>query len=135
MRKGLSHSHARRLLREGRIPGAMKVGRDWIVNLGLTAIQGEGVETAKVLAERLGFSHSHTRRLLRYHRIKGEKIGRDWIIASRKHIGYLRQRAKPGNSGSTLRKIQTSGRGRQVRRGIFLKLNRPAVSAGYDLFL
>ncbi len=91
-RMGLSHSYTKQLLREGKILGALKVGRRWLIDIGAEPIEAKRLRTAKSVAERLGFSHSHMRRLIRDGKIKGTKIGSEWFVTNLKQIRYKGQR-------------------------------------------
>src|SRR4030042_48171 len=92
-RMGLSHSYIKQLLREGKIPGALKVGRRWLISTGVKPVKAQKLPTtAKTAAKRLGFSPSHTRRLLREGKIEATKIGGDWVITNLSKKKYQRQR-------------------------------------------
>ena len=89
---GLSYSHTKQLLKQGKISGALKVGRNWLIDIGTEPIKAKRLRTAKTVAKRLGFSHSHIRRLIRDGKIEGTKIGGEWVITNLKQIPYQRQR-------------------------------------------
>jgi len=89
---GLSYSHTKQMLKQGKISAALKVGRSWLINTGARPVKARKLLTAKTVAERLGFSHSHMRRLIRDGKIKGTKIGGEWFITNLKQIRYKRQR-------------------------------------------
>ena len=96
-RMGLSYPYTKQLLAKGKIIGALKVGRRWLINTEAKPIKARKLLTAKAVAERLGFSHSHMRRLIRDGKIKGTKIGGEWFVTNLKQIPYRRQRkAKAG---------------------------------------
>lgn len=88
----LSQSHVKELCRQGKIPGAQKIGRDWLISEMEEETQEKGPITAKTVANRLGFSVSHMRRLIREGKMKGTKKGRDWIIIDLEQRVYERQR-------------------------------------------
>ena len=89
---GLSYSYTKQLLKQGKISGALKVGRDWLIYIGTEPIEAKRLSTAKTVAERLGFSHSHMRRLIRDGKITGTKIGGEWVITNLEQTSYQRQR-------------------------------------------
>ena len=91
-RMGLSHSYTKQLLREGKILGALKVGRRWLISTGIKPVKAQKLPTAKTAAKRLGFSSSHMRRLLREGKIEATKIGGDWVITNLNKKEYRRQR-------------------------------------------
>jgi len=89
---GLSYSYTKQLLKQGKISGASKVGRNWLIDIGAEPIEAKRLRTAKTIAERLGFSHSHMRRLIRDGKITGTKIGGEWVITNLEQTSYQRQR-------------------------------------------
>ena len=89
---GLSYSHTKQLLKQGKISGALKVGRNWLIDIGAEPIEAKRLRTAKTVAKRLGFSHSHMRRLIREGKMEATKIGGEWVITNLKQISYQRQR-------------------------------------------
>ncbi len=91
-RMGLSYSYAKQLLAEGKIPGAVKIGRRWIINTNAKPVKAQKLPTIKIAAEQLGFSRSHMRRLIRDGKIKGTKIGGEWVITKITKVRYQRQR-------------------------------------------
>ena len=91
-RMGLSYSYTKQLLAEGKVIGASKVGRRWLINLGAKPPKFRKLPTAKAVGEQMGFSHSHMRRLIRDGKIKATKIGGEWFIKHPKRIRYKRQR-------------------------------------------
>jgi len=95
-RLGLSYSYTKQLLAEGKVSGAIKIGRHWLIGSDAKPVKVRKLPTARAVAQRLGFSHSHMRRLIRDGKIKATKFGGEWIINNPYQIRYKRQRKAKG---------------------------------------
>ena len=82
----LSHSFVRAQCDEGKIPGAIKPGRDWLIPIGMKPGEEIELESTTTFAKKVGYSQMQVRRWIKDGQIKAHFIGRDYLIDPEQEI-------------------------------------------------
>ena len=82
----LSHSNVRAQCRKGKIPGAVKSGRNWLIPVDVKSGKKLMPHSTKTFAEIYDCSQMQVRRWIKAKQLKADLVGRDYVIDVRQNI-------------------------------------------------